>query len=253
MSDLDGTNITPAHCLPSRPCNRWRSCSRCARRRQAHIATAVENLHSETGQLRWHILYPTERGAAALREARADWLRAAQPIGAVWTIEQSRKTGALHCNIITPASTDHHPTNAKHWQQIIKGNPRAVGAYIAKPSQFPTDEAYAGRLFGTSGQLWQILTSQRQAPAVAAAAAQFAINSHTMIDRAAFLSLHPGEQNNRLWLANIEKHRKQTEPTRSDFRKIAEKWLPDLLEWKENHREKTSLELAKEFCQREGT
>lgn len=252
-SELNGDNHNAARCHPSRPCNRWRTCARCARRRQAKIADAAERLFTHTGQLRWHILYPHAPGADALRAVRENWLRAAAPAGAIWTVEQSRKTGALHCNIITPADCTATPRAAEHWQQLIQGDPRAVGAYIAKRRQMPEPAAYGGRLYGTTGQLWQILAGQTQYPAVAAAAAQYAIDSEAMMQRAAFLRLPPGEQQRRLWLIKAYEDRQKAEPTRDEYRAIAAKWLPDLLEWKEKIRPKTDLELDREFCKRESS
>lgn len=253
MSEQDGANHTGATCAPSRPCHRWRTCARCARRRQAQIADAVERLTNETGQLRWHILYPHTLGQAELRKVRTDWLKEAAPEGAVWTIEQSKKTGALHCNIITPASITHIPRAANHWQQIIQGDVRAVGAYIGKRSQMPRSEDYSGRLYGTSGQLWQILASQKQYPVVAAAATQFAIDSHAMIEHAASLRLSQSQLNERKWAhLKREKIAAAIMPM-EEARRIAAKWLPDLLIWKEKNRTKSSLEIAQEFCQREGT
>lgn len=251
MSELDKADSTPAKCSPSRPCNRFRVCARCARRRQAKIADAVSNLESRIGQLRWHILYPLAPGADALRAVRADWLRAAQPEGAIWTVEQSRKTGALHCNIITPAGSNHEPANAHHWNQTITGDVRAVGAYIAKQRQMPSPAAYSGKIYGTAGQLWHILANQRQYPAVAAAAAQYAIDSLAMLDQT-IAHLKP---NSKRSIAEHNAHfdrLKNTNPqTKDDFRAIAARWLPDLLDWKEQNRPRSQLEIARDFMNRE--
>ena len=252
MSELDEANNIPAKCLPSRPCHRWRTCARCARRRQANVANAVDQLGRLSGTLSWHILYPNDPGPDALRASRSSWLRAARPSGAIWTVEQSRKTGALHCNIITPAGSLHEPVNAHHWQQIITGNPRHVGAYIAKPGQIPKQADYSGRLYGTAGQIWHLLAEQTTHPAVAAAAAQYAIDSMAMRDRAVQCLV-------RTKLRSIDEHnaffdgqRNQPPQTKEDYRAIAARWLPDLLEWKEQNRPKNSLDLAREFMQREG-
>lgn len=189
----------------------------------------MENLAERVGALRWHILYPNTAGQAALREVRADWLRTAAPDGAVWTVEQST-TGALHCNIITPESITREARAADHWQQIIKGNVRDVGAYIGKQAQMPKLESYSGRLYGTAGQLWQILANQKSAPVVAAAAAQYAIDSHAMIDRAANLQFaKPAKKKIALVNDDWEPIKKPAELTKEQARAVAANWLPELL------------------------
>lgn len=180
-------------------------------------------------------------------------MKSARPDGAIWTIEQSRKTGALHCNIITPASASGTTPHATQWNQLIAGDVRAVGAYIAKQSQMPREEDYKGRLYGTAGQLWQILTSQTLSPVAAAAAAQYAIDSHKMIHRAAHLKMSQSQQNQFKWAQQDCEAAAKRDMTPEQAREIAAKWLPDLLEWKEKIRPKNSLELAREFMKREGT
>lgn len=253
MSDRDEAHHTEHKCSKSRPCGRWRTCYFCARRRQARVADAAERLFERCGELRWHILYPIYPGPQAIKTARENWLRAAAPDGAIWTIEQSKKTGSLHCNIITPAAITHTPLDAQHWQRIIRGDVRAVGAYIAKQNQMPRSEDYSGRLYGTSGKLWQYLTSAEAHPVVAAAAAQYAIDSHAMIDRAASLLWSPSERNKRKWAQEEREEKAAAVMPIEEARRIAQKWLPDLLEWKEKNRPKTSLEIARAFCEREGT
>lgn len=253
MSDQGQAGIIERKCSKSRPCRCWRTCHFCARRRQAKIADAVANLSERVGSLRWHILYPNRPGADALRAVRANWLEAAAPAGAIWTVEQSQKTGALHCNIIAPSSSNHEPLHAHHWQQIITGNPRAVGAYIAKQRQMPTAAAFDGRLYGTAGQLWNVLANQTQYPAVAAAAAQYAIDSHAMLEHAASLKLDPSELQRRKWAAEAQAETKAKEKTKDEYRAIASRWLPDILEWQEKNRPRTDLERDREFMQREGT
>ena len=247
MAATAKTDSTPAICTPSRPCNRWRTCRICARHRQAKIADAVENLAARVGGLRWHILHPHQPGQAALRTVRANWLRAAAPSGAIWTVEQSRKTGALHCNIITPNSSSHEPPNAHHWHQTITGNVRNVGAYIAKRTQMPPADTYTGNLYGTAGPLWQLLATQTSYPAVAAAAAQYAIDSHAMINQAIHC-LNAGRQKTYDELkTEYIKNNSAPEPTPAEYRAIAARWLPDLLDWKKEHRPRSTLEIAQEF------
>lgn len=246
MSGMDETNNTPSICYPSRPCNRWRTCARCARRRQAKIADAVQDLHHRVGDLRWHILYPHGMNQEAARAVKANWLRAAAPEGAIWTVEQSTKNRALHVNIITPAEVLYTPRHANYWQQVIAGDVRAVGAYIAKQKQMPRPADYGGRLYGKAGQVWGILANQTDFPAVAAAAAQYAINSHAMLDRAVEYLKHETKMS-RFEHDRLRAEREAgPEQTKEELREIAARWLPDLLEWKEKNRQKTTLEIERE-------
>lgn len=240
MSRTDSTNSTAHRCSKARPCNRWRDCHFCARRRQAKIADAVEKLAGRTGPLRWSILYPLQGGSAAAKEARADWLAEAAPAGAIWTIEQSRKTGALHCNIITPAHCQANPSSAHTWTQTITGNPRHVGAYIAKRQQMPTREQFDGRLYGTAGPLWQWLAGSQSEPIVAAAAAQHIINREAMLmesihqierqqERDRIALLNPGQLQREQWAREEAAAKTTTEKTRDEYRAIAARYLPDIL------------------------
>lgn len=252
MASTAEADFTPTKCYPSRPCNRWRTCARCARRRQAKIADAVADLNNRVGRLRWHIMYPHTIGPDALRAVRADWLRTTAPAGAIWTIEQSKKTGSLHLNMITAAEIDQPPKNANHWHQTITGDVRNVGAYIAKKGQMPHPEDYSGNLYGRAGQLWNILANQKQNPAIAAAAAQYAINSAAMLDRAAQLQNTQRQKTYEELKAEYDKINAQPEPTKAEYRAIAARWLPDLLDWKDKIRPRSQLELTREFMQREG-
>jgi hypothetical protein len=183
-------------------------------------------------------MHPITPGAAGLRAVRDDWLRAAAPIGAVWTVEQSQKNLALHLNVITPTGVNHETMAANHWQQIIRGDVRAVGAYIAKRSQMPRPTDYGGKLYGTAGQLWQILSQARTHPAIQAAATQFALNSHAMQDRALECLTDSGLHTAAEHAAHFDRLHAAPPPTREEYREIASRWLPDLLEWKEQARPK---------------
>jgi len=240
MSSTDKQDDTPHYCSRARPCNRWRACSYCARRRQARIADAVERLAGKCGKLRWSILYPFARGEAGIKAIKADWLRHAAPHGAIWTIEQSKKTGALHCNIIAPAQNIHMPADAKTWDQIIVGDPRIVGAYIAKPQQMPKEQDFTGRLYGTAGSLWQWLAAPAAHPVVAAGAAQHVINREAMLQAAvvnhdrieSFIqekSRTAGEINRAKWAAEDRAEKLANLKTPEEYRAIAARWLPDIL------------------------
>lgn len=230
MPSQDSANYTPHKCTSTRPCNRWRTCAPCARRRQAKIANAVEKLFGLRGILRWTILYAGSSEQTSIAKIRDNWLRAAAPDGAVWTIEQSRKNQNFHCNIITPAESHHVPATIQNWSQIITGDVRAVGAYIAKPSQMPQKEAYTGKLYGTAGQIWQILAGQTLSPVIAATAAQNLIDKAAGIERSGVEKGRTGEQNRAVWALQEAFRPKQPEVSQEEYRAIAARWLPDLLE-----------------------
>jgi hypothetical protein len=159
-------------------------------------------------------------------------MRAAAPRASIWTIEQSKKNGNLHCNIITPTTTIWTPPRGHYWSTTITGDVRAVGAYISKRTQLPREADYTGNLYGKTGTIWEALTEQHAYPLIAAAATQYALDSHAMIQRAADLALSPSERNRRKWYTEEQIAKEQARPTLEQAREIAQKWLPDLLEFK---------------------
>jgi hypothetical protein len=138
-----------------------------------------------------------------------------------------------------------HPSSGHYWQQTISGDVRAVGAYIAKPKQYPRAEDYAGRIYGTAGTLWEILATQREAPVVAAAALQYALNSHAMLEAAAFAALTQSQRNEWKWAAQARREAEKKTMTQDQARAIAARWLPDLLEFKEKNRQRSELEIMR--------
>ena len=253
------SNNTTKICLPHSLCGNFRDCGRCAAIRQAKIANAVEKLEAICGKLTWHILYPHGGQANEANKAKLQFLKAAKAEGAIWTIEQSKKNNNFHVNIITPECQTPELRKAHVWHQQLDGNVRNVGAYIAKRSQMPTREAYDGKLFGTAGNLWQILSQAKEMPIVQAAAAQYAIDSHAMINRAAKLKELEKKSEGLYWNPEIEAEKnrlrellkgneeegKKYGGNRSDFinveelnrqfdkeaaRERAAKWLPDIIQ-----------------------
>lgn len=218
-------NNTTKQCSPRNTCDNFRDCDYCARIRQAKIADATERLQGLCGELDWTILYPHESGKAGIDAVKAQFIKKAKPEGAIWTVEQSTKSKNLHLNIITPANQIAQLSEAERWSRRIEGCVRNVGAYIAKREQMPNRKDYDGKLFGTAGSLWQVLVTQRESAVVAAAAAQYAINSQAMIDQAA--RKHYEQQKKpekRVFYTG-----KKEEMTREQSREIATKWLPDIL------------------------
>lgn len=204
----------PRRCAPRDRCRDWRHCDHCARIRQARIATAAERLASVVGPLDWTTLQPASAAFAAIAEARAEFLRKTAPQGAIWTVEQSPNTGNLHLNLLTPAIDPPRLMKASAFHIRAIDNPRRVAAYIAKREQMPSRDAYDGRLYGTAGPLWQWLSAAGQQPIIQGAAIQHDIDADA----------------GRLAPAGPELI---TDPikqlSREDYRRIAERRLPDLL------------------------
>jgi hypothetical protein len=141
----------------------------------------VERLHRSGNTATWTTLQPDHAGASALIAARDQFLRQNKPEGAVWTVEQSPTSGRLHCNIITTTPPDHTHQAASLFIAPIRGDPRQVGAYISKQSQFPDQTIYPGRLYGTAGPLWQYITSGEAPVPIQAAARQWEIDPAPII------------------------------------------------------------------------
>ena len=209
---MDHTPLRP--CAPRARCHDYRRCPICARIRQAKIADAAERLAARAGPLAWTCLSPVEPGADALARARAAFLRATDPPGALWTVELSPETGALHCNIISPAEPPRAMKLARVWHAPINGDVRAVAAYISKREQMPSKLQYPRRLYGTAGPVWAWLSSGAGQPVIAAAKAQYDIDPAPLaadsgVDKRVFVGRDPH--------------------TWADYRDIAASRLPDLL------------------------
>lgn len=207
-------HTTSRPCAPRARCGDFRNCDICARIRQARIADAATRLSSRHPNLRWTCLSPTDPGPAALAAARAAFLRSTDPPGAIWTVEQSPQTGALHCNIIAPAAPPRSIRIARVWQADIEGDVRRVAAYISKREQMPPRDLYPGRLYGTAGPLWQWLAGNDAPAVVAAAKTQYDIDP-------APLRIDTGISRR---LAAID-----AQHSPADYREIAARRLPELL------------------------
>jgi hypothetical protein len=201
-------------CTPQNRCRKWRTCPTCARIRQARIANAAARLASLAPRIDWATLSPLAAGPSALLAARAEFLAAVRPAGAIWTVERSPETGRLHCNILLPS---HEPRRLKLSAcHIIKDidEVRRVAAYISKPSQYPDQAEYPGRLYGTAGPLWQWLSDRASPPIVQAATLQHDIN-----EGAGAMPVAPAAP-------SIETADGLVEP---DYAEIARRHLPDIM------------------------
>jgi hypothetical protein len=165
------------------------------------------------------------------------FLKKIKPEGAIWTIEQSKKNHHYHVNIITPQIERPAMRNAEVWTQGVAGNVRHVGAYIAKRGQMPDREDYAGNLFGTAGNLWQVLSQAQDVPIVQAACAQYAINPSAMTEQSVLTYQEwldslasAGQESEKPQKAVFFAGEKPKEFDKEQAREVAARWLPDILE-----------------------
>lgn len=217
---------TPRWCRPQSRCRAWRHCLTCARIRQAKIASAAERLARIAPEIHWSALHPARAGADEAIRARREWVELVAPRAAIWTVEQSPSTGALHINILHPAAPAPALVRSHLWTKPLAGDLRRVGAYISKPDQYPRKADYPGRLYGTCGPLWQYLAHPEQKAPVAAAALQYTIDPEPM-QLQAFLAQGRRERLNRHALPPPDA---APPMSKEDARTIAARWLPDILE-----------------------
>jgi hypothetical protein len=211
-------------CWPGNRCRDWRNCETCARIRQARIATAAERLGAAVGPLDWTTLQPHGTSFRDIATARDEFLRRTAPSGAIWTVEQAPKTGHLHCNIIAPPSKQLQLRHAHAFVAQNISNARRVAAYISKREQMPSRDDYPGRLYGTAGPLWQYLSARGQQPIIQGAAMQHDINA----DAGQLAPMGPARITDTI-----------TTLTKDDYRRIAERRLPDIMHATHQPRSKT--------------
>jgi hypothetical protein len=162
------TQNTVRKCYRQRPCNDFRRCERCARRRQRELADAAWRLEQARGPLSWTCLTPDQPGNRAIREIRDIYRQRCEAGAGLWTIERGNVTGGLHCNIIAPIHRAPVISGARAWVQPIIGSVRNVAAYIGKRSQIPSLAEYDGHTRGRWGPLSAWLTAP-DTPAVVVA------------------------------------------------------------------------------------
>lgn len=144
---------TTRHCYPTRPCNNFRVCERCARQRQRQLADSAETMERIHGALSLTRLTPDDAGGHAVRVIREAYQQRCKANAGIWTIEAGELGGKLHANIITPVHRPIILTGASSWTQPIIGNVRNVAAYIGKRSQIPALRDYDGHTRGRWGSL----------------------------------------------------------------------------------------------------
>jgi hypothetical protein len=204
-----------ANCAPGSRCHHWRTCSACAAIRQARIADAADRIAQCWPGLHWTRVTPHVQTARAISTIRARWRALAAPAAGLWTVEQGARGHHLHLNFLHTDAVLTEIEGASTWTAHAIEDHRRVAAYISKREQAPDPASYHGRSFGTFGAPWFFIANNQQAPALAAAALQFAIN--------------PGAST---WaeLASRESPRQPAPLTRADYHAIATRYLPDLID-----------------------
>lgn len=202
-------------CRASARCRRWRTCPECAAIRQARIADAADRIAQCFPSLHWSRLTPHHQTPSAIPTVRARWRRAHPQAAGLWTVEQGTHHHHLHLNVLHSDAVLQEIEGASSWTATDLKDHRRVAAYIAKREQAPDPGSYHGRAFGTFGEPWYYLAQARSAPALSAAALQFAID--------------PGAAS-RAALDYHDSPRLAAPYSRADYHAIAARYLPDLID-----------------------
>lgn len=203
-------------CRPFRRCGNWRTCEICARVRQAHLAERGEALQNQFDTLFLSVLKPLDSTASAVQRIRAAILRRSFAPAGIWSVEQGKKLGRLHLNILAPAPVPDILRDCETWSQSITTSGRAAAAYINKKSGFPDQATYSGNLTGSWTKIPDFFTLRHMPPTVMAASAEAALSNK-----------HPDEYL-RAALASREREQQTAALTRADYAEIARRNLPNL-------------------------
>jgi hypothetical protein len=157
-------------CTNTQHFGNWRTCDKCARRRQNKIANRAEAIEKANGPLWFTRITPNENSGTAIRRLRAALLRQKISTSGIWTIETGEKYNHLHLNLITPQPSITPFHNIDIFTEPVTTSARAVAAYISKRSAAPSQSQYDGRLFGSWGQIGQFMPDRSTAPIIQAAA-----------------------------------------------------------------------------------
>lgn len=124
---------------------------------------------------------PYIQTATEIERVKAAWKRQITDLAAAWSVEQGSIKGLLHLNIITPEIAPKPIKNCDQWHSERILNLRQTAAYILKPDQYPDKAAYAGRQFGTFGNIAEVLINSRTTPIATAAAIEINTLKHNPI------------------------------------------------------------------------
>lgn len=148
-----------------------------------HIAEVAERMEQQYGQLTMTVLKPEQNTAEAVMALRASFLRRKLAPAGIWTVETGTKFLGLHLNILSPKPLHTKIKRCESYSEILRESGRAAAAYIAKRSGMPAREQYSGELWGSFGQIGQILVNQNSAPVVQAASVEVALSGGVSVDR----------------------------------------------------------------------
>lgn len=148
-----------------------------------HIAEVAERMEQQYGQLTMTVLKPEQNTAEAVMALRASFLRRKLAPAGIWTVETGTKFLGLHLNILSPKPLHTKIKRCESYSEILRESGRAAAAYIAKRSGMPAREQYSGELWGSFGQIGQILVNQNSAPVVQAAAIEIQLSGGVAMDR----------------------------------------------------------------------
>lgn len=159
-------------CTPQRPCNRWRTCSHCARLRQKAWADKAEAMAAAHGPLLAGRLTPAEQSAAAIRAARDKLAGMLRNSAGIWSIGAGEQFGKLHIHTLTPAASA--PIISAHLDYLspIRTSARAVAAYMVNPAGQPSAEVFRGKLVGSWGRVGDLVLSSNRPEHVVLQAAE---------------------------------------------------------------------------------
>ncbi len=163
-----------AKCTSSSRCRNARGCEYCAAVRQQQIAGVAEKLEQHYGALTMTVLRPEQNTAAAVKAVHASFMRRALAPAGIWTVEQGTLFGGLHLNILSPQPLPAR-WKGECYSEVLRITARDAAAYISKREGMPSQQQYAGRLYGTFGKIGEILATQEYAPVVQAAALEVAM------------------------------------------------------------------------------
>lgn len=203
-------------CRPFRRCGNWRTCEICARVRQAHLAERGEALQNQFDTLFLSVLKPLDSTASAVQRIRAAILRRSFAPAGIWSVEQGKKLGRLHLNILAPAPVPDILRDCETWSQAVTTSGRAAAAYINKKSGFPDQATYSGNLTGSWTKIPDFFSVRHMPPTVMAASAEAALSNK-----------HPDEYL-RAALASREREQAAKDLTREQYADIARRNLPNL-------------------------
>jgi hypothetical protein len=150
----------------------YRTCISCARLRQAHFADIAEKLLSKYKHVYLARITPEHNSKREIERIKAAIKRQLSESDAVWSVEQGTEKHLLHINLLSPAAKLKPFKGAEYWQGEIVRNLRQIAAYMIKPDQIPTKEAYQGKQFGSFQNMKQLFTDKQQLATIQAAAAE---------------------------------------------------------------------------------